>query len=71
MDKDFSVISHITCNSNVFHEFRKERYLISWGLGVNGILRRQRDGRQEDEQQNQICEGGGVDDLVAQLTESR
>lgn len=44
-------------------------YQVSRGLGVNGVLSCQGDGGEEDEQQDQVGEGRGVDDLVAQLPE--
>lgn len=44
-------------------------HLISKGHGVDGVLSCQRDTAEEDEEEDDVGEGGGVDDSVAQLTE--
>lgn len=44
-------------------------YLVPVGLWVNGVLSSQGDGGQQDEEEDQVGEGGSIYDLVAQLTE--
>lgn len=44
-------------------------YLVPVGLGVDGVLSRQRDGGQQNKEQDQVGERRGIDNLVAQLSE--
>lgn len=44
-------------------------HLVSEGFGVDGIFSSQRDAAEEDEEKDEVCEGGRVDSPVAQLTE--
>lgn len=43
--------------------------LVSEGFWVNGVFGRQRDAAEEDEEKDDVGEGGGVDNPVAQFAE--
>lgn len=45
------------------------RYLVPIRLGIDGVLSRQRDGGQQNEEQDEVGERRGIDDLVAQFSE--
>lgn len=44
-------------------------HLVPKGHWINRVLSGQRDATEEDEEEDDVGEGGGVDDLVAQLAE--
>lgn len=44
-------------------------YLVPVRLGVDGVLGRQRDRGQQNEEQDQVGERRGINDLVAQFSE--
>lgn len=44
-------------------------HLVSEGFGVDRIFSSQRNAAEEDEEKDEVCEGGCIDSPVAQLTE--